>query len=46
MVKSGLQDNPENTNVPGVSQYRLASHLGTALSEYKEFIVIIFYTVF
>ena len=44
MVKSGLQDDPENTNVPRVSQYRLASHLSSALSEYKGFIVI-FYRV-
>ncbi|WAR21097.1 COX15-like protein [Mya arenaria] len=31
MVKSGLQDQPESTDVPRVSQYRLASHLGSAL---------------
>ena len=28
MVKSGLEDKPESTDVPRVSQYRLASHLG------------------
>ena len=38
MVKSGLQDDPENTNVPRVSQYRLASHLGSALLLYTLFL--------
>ena len=31
MMKSGLQDQPESTGVPRVSQYQLASHLGSAL---------------
>jgi len=34
MVKSGLEDKPESTDVPRVSQYRLASHLGTAFVLY------------
>lgn len=34
MVKSGLQDKPEATDIPRVSQYRLASHLGTAFILY------------
>jgi len=34
MVKSGLQDKPEATDIPRVSQYRLASHLGTAFVLY------------
>lgn len=31
MVKSGLQEKPESTEIPRVSQYRLAAHLGSAL---------------
>ncbi|XP_052772909.1 cytochrome c oxidase assembly protein COX15 homolog isoform X1 [Mya arenaria] len=38
MVKSGLQDQPESTDVPRVSQYRLASHLGSALLLYTLFL--------
>jgi len=34
MVKSGLEDKPESTDIPRVSQYRLASHLGTAFVLY------------
>jgi len=34
MVKSGLEDKPASTDVPRVSQYRLASHLGTAFVLY------------
>jgi len=34
MVKSGLEDKPESTDIPRVSQYRLASHLGTAFILY------------
>ena len=37
MVKSGLKDQPEATDVPRVSQYRLASHLGSALLLYALF---------
>ena len=35
MVRSGLEDHPETTSVPRVSQYRLAAHLGTALALYS-----------
>ena len=35
MVKSGLQVKPAPTDVPRVSQYRLASHLGMALILYS-----------
>lgn len=34
MVKSGLEDKPEATDIPRVSQYRLAAHLGTAFILY------------
>ena len=34
MVKSGLEDQPDSSSIPRVSQYRLASHLGTALALY------------
>ena len=34
MVKSGLKDMPDNHDVPRVSQYRLASHLGAAFVLY------------
>lgn len=32
MVKSGLEENKRNEDVPRVSQYRLAAHLGSALA--------------
>ncbi|CAD5111118.1 DgyrCDS457 [Dimorphilus gyrociliatus] len=32
MVKSGLEENKRNEDIPRVSQYRLASHLGSALA--------------
>nr|CAB3233054.1 cytochrome c oxidase assembly protein COX15 homolog [Phallusia mammillata] len=35
MVKSGLQDRFEETDVPRVSQYRLAAHLGSAFVFYS-----------
>ena len=35
MVRSGLEDKPTPTDVPRVSQYRLASHLGMALLLYS-----------
>lgn len=35
MVRSGLQEQPEATDVPRVSQYRLAAHLGMALLMYS-----------
>lgn len=35
MVQSGLQSKPEPGEVPRVSQYRLASHLGLALLLYS-----------
>ena len=35
MVRSGLEDKPEASAVPRVSQYRLAAHLGTALTLYS-----------
>lgn len=34
MVKSGLEEKPESYDVPRVSQYRLAAHLGSALLLY------------
>jgi len=34
MVKSGLEDHPESFDIPRVSQYRLASHLGSAFLLY------------
>lgn len=34
MVKSGLEDHPESNDIPRVSQYRLASHLGSAFLLY------------
>ncbi|KAM4703473.1 heme A synthase COX15 isoform 2-T2 [Rhinophrynus dorsalis] len=34
MVKSGLEEKPESYDVPHVSQYRLAAHLGSALLLY------------
>lgn len=34
MVKSGLEDKPESMDIPRVSQYRLASHLGMAFTLY------------
>ncbi|XP_067276986.1 cytochrome c oxidase assembly protein COX15 homolog isoform X1 [Pseudorasbora parva] len=34
MVKSGLEEKPESHDVPRVSQYRLAAHLGSALLLY------------
>ncbi|TRY91588.1 hypothetical protein DNTS_021754 [Danionella cerebrum] len=34
MVKSGLEERPESYDVPRVSQYRLAAHLGSALLLY------------
>eukprot|EP00116_Pleurobrachia_bachei_P001447 sb/3461709/ len=34
MVQSGLEDKPESTDIPRVSQYRLASHLGSAFILY------------
>ncbi|CAG5117401.1 unnamed protein product [Candidula unifasciata] len=38
MVKSGLEDKPESSDVPRVSQYRLATHLGAALLLYTLFL--------
>ncbi|KAK3094382.1 hypothetical protein FSP39_001024 [Pinctada imbricata] len=38
MVKSGLQDQPKDTDIPRVSQYRLASHLGSAFLLYTLFL--------
>lgn len=35
MVKSGLEKKPLPDNVPRVSQYRLAAHLGTAVLLYS-----------
>ncbi|KAL5467382.1 hypothetical protein EMCRGX_G031600 [Ephydatia muelleri] len=35
MVKSGLKDISTSTDIPRVSQYRLAAHLGTALVIYS-----------
>ncbi|KAL6072197.1 hypothetical protein STEG23_017178 [Scotinomys teguina] len=34
MVKSGLEEKPESYEIPRVSQYRLAAHLGSALVLY------------
>lgn len=34
MVKSGLEEKPESFDIPRVSQYRLAAHLGSALVLY------------
>ncbi|KAM8924180.1 heme A synthase COX15 [Pelodytes ibericus] len=34
MVKSGLEEKPESYDIPRVSQYRLAAHLGSALVLY------------
>lgn len=34
MVKSGLEEKPDSHDVPRVSQYRLAAHLGSALLLY------------
>ncbi|XP_073541115.1 heme A synthase COX15 [Phyllobates terribilis] len=34
MVKSGLEEKPDSHDVPRVSQYRLAAHLGSALVLY------------
>ena len=38
MVKSGLNPKPEATDVPRVSQYRLAAHLGSAFILYSLFL--------
>ncbi|KAK6174539.1 hypothetical protein SNE40_017795 [Patella caerulea] len=38
MVKSGLVEKPESTDIPRVSQYRLAAHLGSALFLYTLFL--------
>lgn len=38
MVKSGLEENPKNQDIPRVSQYRLASHLGSAFLLYTGFL--------
>lgn len=38
MVKSGLQQQPLPTDVPRVSQYRLAAHLGSAFILYSMFL--------
>ena len=35
MVRSGLQDTPAPGDIPRVSQYRLAAHLGTAVLLYS-----------
>ena len=40
MVRSGLQDQPTEGDIPRVSQYRLAAHLGTAVLLYAS----MFYT--
>lgn len=34
MVKSGLEEKPDSPDIPRVSQYRLAAHLGSALVLY------------
>ncbi|KAM4852771.1 heme A synthase COX15 isoform 1-T1 [Thomomys bottae] len=34
MVKSGLEEKPDSSDIPRVSQYRLAAHLGSALVLY------------
>ncbi|BFY97873.1 hypothetical protein BsWGS_00913 [Bradybaena similaris] len=38
MVKSGLEDKPDPSDVPRVSQYRLATHLGAAIVLYTLFL--------
>ena len=38
MVKSGLKEQPKSTDVPRVSQYRLAAHLGSAFVLYALFL--------
>lgn len=38
MVKSGLEDKPDPSDVPRVSQYRLATHLGAAFVLYTLFL--------
>jgi cytochrome c oxidase assembly protein subunit 15 len=38
MVKSGLEEKPKSTDVPRVSQYRLAAHLGSAFLLYSGFL--------
>ena len=38
MVKSGLEEKPKSTDIPRVSQYRLASHLGSAFLLYSGFL--------
>lgn len=38
MVRSGLEDQPTSTDIPRVSQYRLAAHLGSALVLYSLFL--------
>lgn len=38
MVKSGLNEPEKNTDIPRVSQYRLASHLGSAFLLYSGFL--------
>uniref|UniRef100_A0A8D2MIN7 Uncharacterized protein n=1 Tax=Zonotrichia albicollis TaxID=44394 RepID=A0A8D2MIN7_ZONAL len=35
MVKSGLEEKPDSYDIPRVSQYRLAAHLGSALLLYS-----------
>ena len=35
MVKSGLEEKEKSYDIPRVSQYRLAAHLGTALVLYS-----------
>lgn len=35
MVKSGLEEKPDSYDIPRVSQYRLAAHLGSALILYS-----------
>ncbi|NWW43603.1 COX15 protein, partial [Pedionomus torquatus] len=35
MVKSGLEEKPDSYDIPRVSQYRLAAHLGSALVLYS-----------
>ena len=34
MVNSGLEEQPDNNQVPRVSQYKLAAHFGAALTLY------------
>jgi len=38
MVKSGLVEQPKSTDIPRVSQYRLAAHLGSAFILYTLFL--------